>query len=429
MPSPEGKTVAGHIQDRWYKTEKTPDGGETRVKSDRYGTGLRYRARYIGPDGSEKSKSFPDRQKRLAEQWLTHIEADMSRGQYIDPSAGRTTFRQYAERWVKDHQGELNSAQAAERRLRLHAYPYIGNRPLGSFKPEHVRGWLGNLKRALPTESHRRLVVSTVSAVLNAAVDDELLSRNPFQARSVRKPKASESRVKPWTAEQVFGVRAALPDRYQTSVDLGAGCGLRQGEIFGLSDDEVDHDGGWLTIAHQLKRIRGKFVFAPPKGGKTRSLPLPASVSAALKAHAEAFPLVAVTLPWRTPDGEPRTKRLYFSGEGGNHVRVSHFTDRMWKPALVAASIIDAPSEGERYAAAREHGMHALRHFYASVLLDAGENVKALSGYLGHADAGFTLRTYTHLMPSSEQRTRKAVDDLYDGSPDHDHGPQTAPEG
>ncbi|WP_049558122.1 tyrosine-type recombinase/integrase [Nonomuraea sp. SBT364] len=58
----------------------------------------------------------------------------------------------------------------------------------------------------------------------------------------------------------------------------------------------------------------------------------------------------------------------------------------------------------------REHGIHALRHFYASVLLDGGENIKALSQYLGHHDPGFTLRTYTHLMPSSEDRTRKAVD-------------------
>ena len=51
-----------------------------------------------------------------------------------------------------------------------------------------------------------------------------------------------------------------------------------------------------------------------------------------------------------------------------------------------------------------------LRHTYPSVLLDAGESIRALAEYLGHADPGFTLRTYTHLMPSSDQRTRKAVD-------------------
>lgn len=57
--------------------------------------------------------------------------------------------------------------------------------------------------------------------------------------------------------------------------------------------------------------------------------------------------------------------------------------------------------------------MHALRHAYASVLLDAGESIKALSEYLGHSDPGFTLRTYTHLLPSSETRTRKAIDNAF----------------
>jgi integrase len=54
--------------------------------------------------------------------------------------------------------------------------------------------------------------------------------------------------------------------------------------------------------------------------------------------------------------------------------------------------------------------MHALRHWYASVLLDAGESIRAVSEYLGHSDPGFTLRTYTHLMPGSTERTRAAVD-------------------
>lgn len=60
-------------------------------------------------------------------------------------------------------------------------------------------------------------------------------------------------------------------------------------------------------------------------------------------------------------------------------------------------------------AAARQRDAR-VRHHYASVLLDAGESIKAVSEYLGHADAGFTLRTYTHLMPSSDERTRQAVD-------------------
>ena len=60
--------------------------------------------------------------------------------------------------------------------------------------------------------------------------------------------------------------------------------------------------------------------------------------------------------------------------------------------------------------------MHSLRHFYASVLLDAGENIKALAEYLGHSDPGLTLRVYAHLMPSSQERTRKAIAGTYDKS-------------
>ncbi|BFU42326.1 hypothetical protein [Krasilnikovia sp. MM14-A1004] len=61
--------------------------------------------------------------------------------------------------------------------------------------------------------------------------------------------------------------------------------------------------------------------------------------------------------------------------------------------------------------------MHALRHFYASTLLDAAESIKALANYPGHADPGFTLRTYTHLTPSSEERTRKAIDQAFGNRP------------
>ena len=70
-------------------------------------------------------------------------------------------------------------------------------------------------------------------------------------------------------------------------------------------------------------------------------------------------------------------------------------------------------------------------HFYASVLLDGGESIKALSEYLGHADPAFTLRTYTHLMPSSSERTRRAVDGVFQMSAPEpaEEGPAPAPEG
>lgn len=122
-----------------------------------------------------------------------------------------------------------------------------------------------------------------------------------------------------------------------------------------------------------------------------------------------------------------RHQRPLFSLSGGGTVRrTDDFNTRVWKPALVEAGGIEEPKPGQRHEAAREHEVHALRHFYASVLLDAGENIKALSTHLGHAVPGCTLRTYTHLMPSSQGRTRKAVDGMYEASASASDGPQTA---
>ncbi|GAA4846427.1 site-specific integrase [Kitasatospora terrestris] len=425
--------MAGHIQDRWHKTEIGPDGKPRRVKTERYGTGSRYRARYIGPDGTEKSKAFPDRQKRQAELWLANIEADMSRGQYVDPKAAKVTFRQYAERWLESQTTDHNTRSSVDAQIRRHAIPYLGIRPLDSFQPSHIREWLRELEKAVPASSYRRVIFGNVSSIFMAAMEDRLRTTNPCRSRSVTPPGRAPGRVRPWTAERVEAVRAALPARYRAMVDAAGGCGLRQGEVFGLPVDEIRSDTGWLHVGLQIKDIGGRLVFAPPKRGKVRDVPLPERVAGIFEAHLAAFPPETVTLPWLTPDGPPVTKRLLFSREQGGAVRRSDFNTYAWKPALVIAGVIPPPEKWGRFQASREDGMHALRHFYASMLLDSGESVKALSGYLGHTDPGFTLRVYTHLMPSSDGRTRRAVDALYDAlgwaAAPQPHGPQTAQEG
>ena len=82
------------------------------------------------------------------------------------------------------------------------------------------------------------------------------------------------------------------------------------------------------------------------------------------------------------------------------------FNQWTWDPAFERAGLVKTP---------RRDGVHALRHFYASVLLDAGESIKALSEWLGHSDPAFTMRVYTHLMPASAERARKAIDRVLGG--------------
>ncbi|MFC8090361.1 tyrosine-type recombinase/integrase [Streptomyces sp. NPDC057301] len=416
--------MAGHVQDRWYRTDAGADGKPVKVKTERCGTGMRYRARYVGPDGSEKSKSFPDGKKRLAEKWLSAIETDMTRGQYTDPKSVRITFRQYAEKWLDSKTSSPMTRKELGRRLRLHVYPVLGSRPIGTFRPEHIRELLAKLE-AKPgvSASYARNIFADVQSVLSAAVDDTLLSRNPCGARTVRRPKPDSHLVVPWVPAQVFAVRAALLERYQAMVDVGAGCGLRQGEVFGLAEDAIDADGRTLRVVRQIKHVEGHPVFDLPKGGKKRDVPLPDSVAAALRTHMDAWKPVEVTLPWRVPEGPKVSARLIFTAEQGGMVWRSNFNGKEWKPALAVAGLIPEADENGKYESAREHGMHALRHFYASALLDAGENIKAVSEYMGHADPGLTLRVYAHLMPDSRQRARHAIDSVFQHLSQEDHGP------
>jgi site-specific recombinase XerD len=125
------------------------------------------------------------------------------------------------------------------------------------------------------------------------------------------------------------------------------------------------------------------------------------------------FPPIPVTLPWEEPDGEPTTAKLIMTNDQGRAWCRQTFNAQRWRPALERAGMINFT---------RTDGTHALRHYYASALLDGGESIKALSEYLGHADPGFTLRTYTHLMPSSHERTRRVIDARLGRS----HGLETA---
>jgi integrase len=220
-----------------------------------------------------------------------------------------------------------------------------------------------------------------------------LLARNPVASRSVKAPRVKTKQIKPWTREQLGAVIDALPAKYRAVAVVGAGCGLRQGEVFGLRVSDVDFLHKTVHVRQQVKPLRGKVVFAPPKGGKERGVPLPDAVAFELAEQLRRHP----------PRGE-----LVFTSARGLPIENSYFNASVWKPALVAAGV--EPS--------RANGMHALRHFYASVLLDAGESIRALAEHLGHRDPGFTLRVYAHMMPNSAARTRRAIDAMFENLAD-----------
>lgn len=132
-----------------------------------------------------------------------------------------------------------------------------------------------------------------------------------------RKPSAWTYPTSTWpTGRPVPAPRAATPGRCTSrppAVDVGKGVGLRQGEAFGLSPDDIDWLRKTIHGRRQVKIVGGRRVFAPPKLGKDRDVPLSATLALRLSAHLKVFPAAEVTLPWQKPGGKPVTVRLMFT--------------------------------------------------------------------------------------------------------------------
>jgi integrase len=386
-----------HVEDRWYR--KGPDG--RKVKTARYGTGKRWRARITGPDGKEHGKCFD--LKTEAERFMNTSAADVTRGTWLAPDAGRVTLQTYGEGWLSMQTFEASTREAVETRLRKHVYPVLGRYTLAQLaaSPSLVQAWLAGLA---VSDAYAKVIFTTLSTILNAAVADKKITANPCRERNVVKRRKAASRpVEAWASQQVADVRAALPERWRILVDLGADLGLRQGEIFGLAVGDVDFLRKVVHVRRQVRIVGSRLVFAPPKGGesKIRDVPLPKTIALALAQHLERHPARKVILPWEQSGGEDVTAELVLTSVTGKACNRNTFNTYVWKPALEAAEI----------PATRANGVHVLRHTFASNLLHHGVGIKAVSDYLGHSSAAITLGIYAHTMPAHDQM-RAVIDQV-----------------
>jgi integrase len=381
------------VADRWHRTDRVTG---ARVRTDRYGTGKRWLARWRDDSGAQRKRSFNRRAD--AERFLVEVAPDLARGAYLDPRAGRVTVKEYGERWRTAQVHRATTAAQVETHLRRHVYPALGDRPLGSVRPSEVQTWVRGLEQHLAPATIG-VVYSFVAGIFRSAVRDRLIAATP--CIDIRVPAPAPKRVEPLATERVEALIAAMPERYRALVILAAGTGLRQGEAFGVEVGSVDWLRRTLDVRRQLVTMPGQAPYlAPPKTPASyRTIPLPQIVIDALAAHLAAFPATRVEILDATVKPAPKSRpvALIFTSAAGRPLRRTRFSD-VWRRAAATAELGDGVT------------FHDLRHFYASLLIRHGESVKVVQKRLGHKSAVETLDTYSHLWPDSEDRTREAVD-------------------
>ena len=234
------------------------------------------------------ARSVLDR-KVDADRFLVELSSQLLKGSYVDPRGGRSSFAEYGSAWLARQVLEPTSRASMELRMRVHIDPNWGEHQLSSITPSAVQRWIRALMEDL-APGYVRLIVTNFSAVLRGAVDDGLIAKNPCDSQSVKLPSVPVRHFQPWPIERTLAVLEAHPERYRALVAVAAGCGLRQGECFGLRVQDVDLLRSELHVRQQIRLESGQPQAALPKYGRTRTVPLPQWVAAVLAAHISGLP-------------------------------------------------------------------------------------------------------------------------------------------
>ena len=173
----------------------------------------KYQARYTGPDGLSRTAPTSFATERAAERWLVQTEADILRGDWLDPDGGKVELREYIADWLRERDLKPRTREEYERHIRLHALPHLGGMALSAVGAPTIRTWRTKL---LSVGVGRPTVAKTyriLHAVFNTAVDDDLIRRNPCRIKGAATAKADERPMA--TLDQVFAIAAAIQRRYR----------------------------------------------------------------------------------------------------------------------------------------------------------------------------------------------------------------------
>lgn len=261
----------------------------------------RYQARYPGTDGVLRAAPETYETKSDAEVFLSQVQADQTRGDWIDPTAGEVLFAEYATRWIGERGVAPTTDELYRRLLRLHLDPTFGGLHVNRISPARVRTWRAERLRATGSTTTAK-AYRLLKAVMETAVEDDMIRKNPCRIRGASREEADERPVA--SVAQVFDLAEAIGLRWRLMVLLGAFASMRPEELAELRRGDVDLDAGSVRVRRAAPELNtGRRVIGDPKSraGK-REIVLPAFVHADVRQHLEWF-------------AEPGPDGLVFVGE------------------------------------------------------------------------------------------------------------------
>lgn len=348
----------------------------------------RYQARYrIEVEDFVAPQTF--RTKRDAEAFLAGVRADVERGAWVNPGAGRITLAEYAWRWLEQRPDlRPRTRELYEGELRLHILPALGEVELSALSTARVRAWHAELINA--SHTGRTTVAKCyrlLRTILGTAVEDELILKNPCVLKGAGVERPPERPIA--TIEQVYALAQVIEPRHRALVLLATFTGLRLGELQALTRRRLDLLHGRVDVVEQMQLLSdGTLLVGPPKSDAgRRSVAIPAVIVPDLETH---------LADWAAPGKDG----FVFCGRRGQPLRRASFYTA-WQRATKAVGI-----EGLR--------LHDLRHTGNTLAAATGASTKELMARMGHASSRAAL-IYQHATKDRDAAIAAALSDLIEG--------------
>ena len=314
------------------------------------------------------------------------------------------TLAGYLAGWLEREKQRIRPStwRGRDHHVRAYLAPALGPISLDKLTPAHVEGMTADLVasgRSPRTASHARV---TLRRALADAVRDGLVHRNV--AALARPPRVTRRTIEPGrdyldTGQLRRLLAVAVEYRVGALVTVAATTGLRQGELLGLSWDDIDWSAGTLTVRRSLARAwGGGYELAPPKTGRSRRMvQLPAATVDALRREEREQDAAkgAAGSAWQDTD------RLVFTDAIGQALNPDA-ARLAYRALLRAAGLPMVP-------------FHGLRHSAATALLSAGVPLRVVSDLLGHAGLSITSDFYAHVEIDLRRDAADAMDRVMGG--------------
>ncbi|GGS05602.1 site-specific integrase [Deinococcus sedimenti] len=332
---------------------------------------------------AEAERALKDLQRTLPQ--VTRRRARTATPPTLPPASDPTSLHAYLLRWLTYKERDVRPSTYRLYVIALQpVVPVLGATPLTEVTVLGVEELVRVLHRERgPQGAGRSLHILRMA--LRQAVRWQLVPANA--AQDVRKPRVVRPETLVWTPTQAARfLQAASTHRLYPLFVLALSTGLRRGELLALHWGDVDLDGREITVRHNLvKDATGHYAIGAPKtdAGHRRVL-LAEDVVGILRAHRR--------LECRGRRS-PRPDDLVFTAASGQHVQGRHL-DRTYRALTEQAGV-------------PRIRFHDLRHTAASLLMRRGVPPKVVADRLGHADASFTLKVYTHVY--DDQRAAAAL--------------------